>query len=254
MKGHRPMVRKNEEIEVERKIGNYGLDGPLVIRNLLIAGAAFILGGVVAHQVFDPDIATAALTVGLSIGIVFLITVLLLIWSSKYGKIQLREELIDALKLRGDETVVDIGCGRGLLLTAVARRLSLGKVIGIDLWQTRDQSGNNPETTLANAKIEGVEDGIEIKTGDMRELPFQNETIDVVVSSLAIHNIPEKGERAKALQEIVRVLKPGGRVMLLDYRNTDEYAQELRKAGCQVTVSSVSFKMFPPVRIVQAQK
>lgn len=66
---------------------------------------------------------------------------------------------------------MDVGCGRGLLLNAAARRLTPGKAIGIDLWQSVDQSGNRPEATLANARLEGVAGLVEVKTGDMRELP-----------------------------------------------------------------------------------
>ena len=105
---------------------------------------------------------------------------------------------------------MDVGCGRGLLLNAAARRLTPGKAIGIDLWQSVDQSGNRPEATLANARLEGVAGLVEVKTGDMRELPFEDRTIDLVVSSLAIHNIPDPADRAKAVQEIARVLKPKG--------------------------------------------
>ncbi len=72
-----------------------------------------------------------------------------------------------------------------------------------------DQSSNSPEATLANAKAEDIAKFVEVKTGDMRELPFEDQTIDVVVSSLAIHNIPDKeGRSAQAIHEIVRVLKP----------------------------------------------
>jgi len=151
--------------------------------------------------------------------------------------------------------VLDVGCGRGLLLNAAARRLTTGKAIGIDLWQSQDQSGNHPEVTLANAHAEGVADRVEIKTGDMRELPFPNGTVDVVVASLSIHNIPNKEGRAKAIREIARVLKPDGQFAVLDLHAIDEYARVLREIGWQrVEVSGLSFQMFPPVRIVKARK
>jgi cyclopropane fatty-acyl-phospholipid synthase-like methyltransferase len=74
-----------------------------------------------------------------------------MVWSSKVGKLRERERLLDAVPWRGDETVLDVGCGRGLLLTAAARRIPDGKVIGVDIWQEVDQSGNRPEATWANA-------------------------------------------------------------------------------------------------------
>jgi ubiquinone/menaquinone biosynthesis C-methylase UbiE len=171
------------------------------------------------------------------------------------GKLRMREWLLDSLALRGGETVLDAGCGRGLLLNAAARRLTTGKAIGVDLWQAADQSGNSPEATLANARAEGVAERVEVKTGDMRELPLPDETIDIVVSSMAIHNIRDKEGRAQAVREIARVLKPEGRLRLLDFQCTDEYLQTLRELGWQgAERSGLMFRMFPPVRLVRGTK
>ena len=67
-----------------------------------------------------------------------------------------------------------MGCGRGAVLTAVARRLTTGRVTGIDIWSTLDQSGNAKDVTARNASLEGVADRMEIETGDMRALPFKD--------------------------------------------------------------------------------
>jgi len=240
------------------KNGNYGIDAPPVIRNLLIAGIGSIFAGIVLNFFLAPKQSLAALIIvvwGLLAGTSLLITAALMVWSSKIGKLRLREQLIDSLNLHGFETVVDVGCGRGLLLNAAARRLTTGKAIGIDLWQSADQSGNKAEATLANAQIEGILDRVEVKTGDMRELPFGDQTVDVVVSSLAIHNIPDRAGRVRAVQEIVRVLKPNGQVALLDFQCTDEYVQTLRKLGWhECSRSGLQFQMFPPVRVVVGKK
>jgi len=178
-----------------------------------------------------------------------------MVWSSKVGKIKYREQLIDSLNLMGSETVLDVGCGRGLLLTAAARRLTTGKAIGIDLWQSVDQSGNHPETTLQNAQIKGVAGRIEVKTADMRHLPFEDQSVDVVISSLAIHNVPDQVGRAQVMREIVRVLRPGGQVALLDIESTGEYLQTLRACGWQEAKrSGLQFQIFPPMRVVTGQK
>ena len=238
--------------------GDYGIDAPPAIRNLVISGVASIIAGIILHSILASTqslIAIILLVCGLLAGASMLVTAALLIWSSKVGKLQLRERLIDSLALHGTETVLDVGCGRGLLLNAAARRLTTGKAIGIDLWQSADQSGNHPESALANAKVEGVANLVEVKTGDMRELPFEDQTIDIVVSSLAIHNIPDKQGRAKAVQEIARVLNPGGQVALLDFQCTAEYARTLHKLGWhEVKLSGLQFQMFPPVRVVTGKK
>jgi arsenite methyltransferase len=238
--------------------GDYGLDAPLVIRNLIIAGIASIIAGILLHFILASApawIAPTLLVCGLLSGLCLLGTAALMIWSSKVGKIKFREQLINQLELRGTETVLDVGCGRGLLLTAAARRLTTGKAIGIDLWQSVDQSGNHPEVTLKNAQTEGVADRIEVRTGDMRKLPFEDQTIDVVVSSLAIHNVPDQAGRAQAIREIARVLKPDGQAALLDFECTGEYIQTLRELGWQdAKLSPLIFQIFLPVRVITGKK
>jgi arsenite methyltransferase len=76
-----------------------------------------------------------------------------------------------------------------------------------------------------------------------------------VVSSLAVHNIPGALGRAAAIDEIARVLKPGGHVALLDFRNTSHYAAALATAGLDdVHRTERHFGMYPPVRVVTAAK
>ena len=204
---------------------DYGIDGPGAVVGFVIAGGLCLA-------------AAAAM-----------------LWSSKVGKLRARDELIGAIPWRGDEQVLDVGCGRGLLLIAAARRLTSGKAIGVDVWHSRDQAGNHPEATWANARAEGVAGRIEIRDGDARELPFANDSFDVIVSSLVIHNIWGSNERARALREIARVLKPGGHVALLDVAYTHEYACILRQQNLQdVRRSSPRFLFLAPARIVTARK
>jgi ubiquinone/menaquinone biosynthesis C-methylase UbiE len=107
--------------------------------------------------------------------------------------------------------------------------------VGVDVWSAKDQSGNAEEVTCRNAVLEGVAERIELHTADMRQLPFDDGSFDVVVSSLAIHNVPRAGERAKALREAARVLKKGGKLMVADIRHTRAYARELEQSGLTIT-------------------
>ena len=116
-------------------------------------------------------------------------------------------------------------------MISAAKRLTTGTAIGVDIWRQIDQHGNRMEETIANARLEGVIDKVEVKDGDARDLPFDDGSFDVIVSSLVIHNIHDKEEREKAINEVVRVLKPGGYFAILDIRRIDEYAQTLNGIG-----------------------
>ena len=118
-----------------------------------------------------------------------------------------------------------------------AERLPRGRAAGVDLWSTTDQSGNAEQVTRQNAALEGVAERVELHTADMRQLPFDDSSFDVVVGSLAIHNVPGAGERARALREAARVLKKGGKLVIADIRHTRVYARELEACGLKITDS-----------------
>lgn len=118
-----------------------------------------------------------------------------------------------------------------------------------------DQGANSKQATLLNAQIEGVAERIEILDGDVRELPLPDASIDVVVASKSIHNIPDRSGRFRALQEIMRVLRPGGRVALMDIFGVEEFATDLQTLGMQeVTVTAAKHFAYPPLRIVTGHK
>lgn len=150
------------------------------------------------------------------------------IYATRSGKFVVWDRVLDELRLRGDETVLDLGCGRGAVLLAAAKRLPQGHAVGVDLWQA-DQTDNSTEATLANAALENVADRVELHTADMTALPLADESVDVVVSSLAIHNIPSHAGRRQALDEAVRVVRPGGRLAIADLWETRQHAAHLRE-------------------------
>jgi ubiquinone/menaquinone biosynthesis C-methylase UbiE len=212
---------------------DYGVDAPTAVRNLLIVCALGILSLITrVAGVWDRESPFALfgrplISAGLACGVM----AVWMICSSKYGKVREREEYLDLLEWRGDERVLDVGCGRGLFLIGAAKRLKTGRAVGIDIWQAEDLSGNRPEAPMDNAKIEGVAERVEVQTADARKLPFDDASFDVVLSSAALHNIYDAGERQTAVREIARVLKVGGRVLIADVRHLGEYARTLRDAG-----------------------
>jgi len=207
--------------------GNYGYDAPYAL--IAFAGVA-TLATVLAVASWTtqghPSFRIAAGYAGF-----FGFNAASFFYTTRHGKFREWENILDGLHLRGEEHVLDLGCGRGAVLNAVARRLTTGKVTGVDLWRSIDQSGNAPEVTLANARLEGVLERVALETGDMRKLPFADLTFDVIVSSLAIHNISARADRATAVTEAMRVLKPGGRLAIADIRTTALYASTLEALG-----------------------
>jgi arsenite methyltransferase len=209
--------------------GEYGYDAPYA---LLIFGSVAVVSGIGAaiawgHVQIRP---AAILTLYF---VFFLGSAISFFYTTRRGKFIEWERILDHTQLRGDEMVLDMGCGRGAVLTAVARRLTTGRVTGADIWSTMDQSGNAKDVALRNASLEGVGDRVIIETADMRALPFPDACFDLVVSSLAIHNIRSNTDRRRAIAEGFRVLKPGGRMVIADIRATAVYADALRTLGAQ---------------------
>jgi arsenite methyltransferase len=185
---------------------NYGIDAPSVVRNLLVIGAALIVSGI-----FFPTIHLGNVTIlwnrsAFWPGASCLVSGLLMLLYAKWGKFRHRDMMLNMLHWHGDERVLDVGTGRGLLLIGAARRLTTGRGTGIDVWSTRDLSGNSLVRTQANVDIEGVQDKVDLKSDDARKLSFPDASFDVVLSNLCIHNIPDADGRAQACREIARVL------------------------------------------------
>jgi SAM-dependent methyltransferase len=166
---------------------------------------------------------------------------LLMVVYALAGKVRTREHILGLADLRGDETVLDVGTGAGLLLVGAAKRVPRGKVIGIDLWASKDLSDNSAAATIRNSVVEGVSDRVTVLTGDARELAFPDAAFDRVLSLLCLHNIEPKTDQARACREIARVLKPGGRAVIGDYVPTHGYAKAFADAGLTVVQSRAAF-------------
>jgi len=241
---------------------DYDLDAPGLVRGFLLGGPALVATGWLLarwgstrNHSFPAGVSISLGTAMFWTGIGLFLESFLLMESSYYGKFRARDLLLDGLRLRGDEKVLDVGCGHGLLLISAAKRLPRGRAFGIDLWSQVDQGNNSKEATLANAALEGVADRVEVHTGDMRKLPFPDASFDVAIANLAIHNVPSREGRRQAISEIVRVLKPGGRVALMDFKKVGDYVSDLRAFGLPgARASGPVFWIFPPVRIARAQK
>ena len=220
---------------------NYGLDAPAICYGMFSIGVAGILVAILSSVFSDGPlllgleiIASIAIVYGLGMGSY-------MVWSSRVGKLRTCEILMNRIdqvrQWKGDENVLDVGCGRGLLLIGAAKRLTSGKAFGIDIWKREDHSDNTPEGPIENATMAGLADRVEIKTGDARQIPFADASFDVVVSHWVIHNMEEQHDRSTALREIWRVLKPNGVLALADIAFVETYAKEIE----QWTPKSIQF-------------
>jgi arsenite methyltransferase len=151
-----------------------------------------------------------------------------------YGKFRQRDRMLSMIDWKGSETVLDVGTGLGLLLIGAAKRLTTGKSVGIDIWSQKDLSGNYAEKTWQNAELEGVRDRVEILSQDATAMSFEDESFDVILTNLCLHNIPSRDGRDQACREISRVLKRGGTALVSDFQKTSDYAQIFRQQGLNV--------------------
>jgi SAM-dependent methyltransferase len=234
--------RHRKDLVTAPERADYGIDAPAVVRNLLLVGVAgFLLwlsalvglwSGNIPLPIPGQDVTLSLTGTGLGVGVLCLAMAAWMLWDSKVGKYRSSERLLDRITWRGDEQVLDVGCGRGLLLIGAARRLTSGTATVIDIWQSVDLSGNRRQATLDNAVREGVSERVKVESANMRRMPFAPETFDVVVSRAAIHNLYQADDRLQALQEIVRVLKKGGVALIDDIRHIDQYAAAFARLGC----------------------
>src|ERR1051325_1798702 len=245
---------------------NYGIDAPAVIRNLLLVAVGGLLiwgtararlwSGIVGNQHVRINIAHTVLWPAVACGLM----AAWMIWHSAVGKVRERETLLGQLQWTGSEQVLDVGCGRGLFLIGAAKALTTRTATGVDMWRAENLCGNRPDATLENARLEGVAERVKVETADMRKLPFPDASFDTVVSSVAIHNLYAAEDRAKAIAEIARVLRPQGQGLIDDIRHGAEYTRLLTAAGCTVRrtdaraasllLTIVTFGALQPVTLV----
>lgn len=199
---------------------SYGIDAPYLLPIPLAIMAWNIAHGMMSRTLWS-FLAAGIVAASMGCGL----------YTSRRGKFIVWAELLDELNLRGDERILDIGCGRGAVLLMAAQRLTTGRAVGVDLWRRGDQSGNAAEATLRNAAAEGVAERIELHTADMTALPFDNNSFDIVVSNVAVHNVKGRIGRDRVIGQAVRVLRPGGRLMIADIMATGEYLEELQNLG-----------------------
>jgi ubiquinone/menaquinone biosynthesis C-methylase UbiE len=129
---------------------------------------------------------------------------------------KLRQRTINLAQLQPGEQVLDVGCGTGTLALEVARLVDhADRVAGVD--------PGTQQIARARAKATRRHLPVEFQIGVIEQLPFPDQTFDVVFSTLMMHHLPPPLKR-QGLAEIARVLKPGGRLVLADFKHKQERA------------------------------
>jgi len=238
---------------------DYGVDAPGVMRTFFVTGFACLLFAVLAPHTLrirsvSVDVRSFFWPAGFLIGegMLFLLYV-------KFGKFRHRDFMLGMHAWRGDESVLDVGCGRGLLLAGaakqIARRNGSGHATGIDIWSNKDMASNSAKATEHNLALEGISRFCSLVSKPAQEMPFADASFDLVLSNLCLHNIDDRSIRRRAIEQIARVLTPGGAAILSDYKLTGEYAKQLRELGFTVEKRRGSFiTTFPPLTVVIARK
>lgn len=233
----------------------YGIDAPGVIRNLFLGGIAFA-----AIAIFFPLIKIGSVNIdthGLywSAGGCTLGGVLMLLYSL-LGKFKHRDRMLHlAGDWTGNEQVLDVGTGRGLLMIGAAKKLTTGKAVGIDIWNAEDLSGNNVQHAINNTIAESVYAKTEILNDNAMSMSFADSFFDVILTNQVIHNIYNKDGRKKACNEIARVLKPGGVAVISDFRHMKEYKSNFEQLGLETKMHPADYlTTFPALDILVVRK
>jgi ubiquinone/menaquinone biosynthesis C-methylase UbiE len=182
----------------------------------------------------------------------------------------LRRRTLDLATLQPGEQALDVGCGTGTLALAVQARVGrAGRVCGVD-----PSARQIARARVKAARRYGPDAPIEFQIGVIEQLPFAGQTFDVVFSTLMMHHLPAPLKR-QGLAEIARVLKPGGRLVVADFKrkqerqgraarfhaggsDLQELAALIRAAGLdQVEIEETQprrFSAFPGAGFVSARK
>jgi SAM-dependent methyltransferase len=174
------------------------------------------------------------------------------LFSPKGGNIQnrVRGLVLSNLDWNGAGQILDIGCGSGSLTIELAKKYKEAQIIGIDNWGK--QWEYSKKVCEKNAKIEGVAEQVIFQKASADALPFDDGSMDVVVSNLVFHEVGGVKDKKELIREALRVVKNGGKFVLQDlflweqiYGEPDELIETIRSWGIRevelINTSNLAF-------------
>jgi ubiquinone/menaquinone biosynthesis C-methylase UbiE len=141
------------------------------------------------------------------------------------NRIKFARNIVKNLELSGSETILEVGSGRGLYAIEIAKLLKTGRVTAIDVWEPpksmnfyyhklSQPTGNTIYNAKRNAEIEGVDKKIDFINMNGNSMKFESRSFDIVLGAFVVGHQGMYG--LNMLKEMNRVLKPGGRIVLID--------------------------------------
>jgi arsenite methyltransferase len=237
---------------------NYGVDKPELLRGLAMTGLVIIAVGLsqfIALRDGETEVAVLLLLICLWLGAMLLLAAGSMYWSSKTGKHAFAVKMIEELNWQGKERVLDVGCGRGLLTILAARKAPQGQVIGIDIWSQEQLSENTKEAATANADAENVFGRVYFDDGDVTNLRYAPNSFDKIISSFCLSAVSPSEQRKEALLNLVKLLRPGGEIAILDTLYASEYQKVFEEQRLEnIRLSPVQFLFCLPARYILARK
>ena len=159
-----------------------------------------------------------------------------------------KRAFIETLPLKGTEKVLDICCANGKGTRIIASMIPEGEVFGIDL---------NPKMLAFAAAKSKNQPNVKYRVGNCAEIPFEENTFDLITATLALHELPTNILK-NVFSEIRRVLKPGGRLLILDFVLPNPLPSFLRYFYYAIRIieddSAARFMMIDQEKLLEREK